>query len=333
MNRPEGRRPRAHLALPTLLFTFALAPVGCRSASKGMSPPRAADYGPPAEYDVERSGGMPASAPMAPPAPSMMESVAVGSSDSYGGGEEMFRSEDTRTAQTGGAAPPPPPPPQRPAPGGGDKKPADTGSAVAVSGPMLIYTAELTMASFEVSAQIDKIQAISRELGGFLARRDDTAITIRVPSERFEEALRRVQSLGDVLHRNVSVQDVTEEFRDSEVQLKNERAIRDRLQELLAKATKVEDSLLIERELGRVTQALADCTLRLEMAPVDPELVDIRLDGRSLYRDPRRMNGWDWGDERHLEIVFHGAVCDDVQRASGGSRLVATFGCPAPAPP
>ncbi len=89
----------------------------------------------------------------------------------------------------------------------------------------------------------------------------------------------------------------------------------------------------LERELGRVTQALADCTLRLSMPPVDPELVDIRLDGRSLYRDPRRLNGWDWGDERHLEIVFHGAVCDDVQRSSGGSRLVATFGCPAPAPP
>jgi hypothetical protein len=89
----------------------------------------------------------------------------------------------------------------------------------------------------------------------------------------------------------------------------------------------------IEAEFARVTRALADCTLRLPMPPPDPELVDIRLDGRSLYRDPRRSNGWDWGDEQHTEIVFHGGVCDDVQRASGGSRLVATFGCPAPAPP
>lgn len=120
------------------------------------------------------------------------------------------------------------------------------------------------MASFEVIAQIDKIEAISRELGGFLARRDDTSITIRVPSERFDESLRRVQALGDVLHRNVSVQDVTEEFRDTEVQLKNARAIRDRLQELLAKATKVEDSLLIERELGRVTRDLERLEGRLK---------------------------------------------------------------------
>ena len=89
----------------------------------------------------------------------------------------------------------------------------------------------------------------------------------------------------------------------------------------------------IEAEFGRVTRALADCTLRLDRPPPDPELVDIRLDGRSLYRDPRRINGWDWGDDRRLEIVFHGPVCDEVQRASGGSRLVATFGCPAPPPP
>ena len=87
------------------------------------------------------------------------------------------------------------------------------------------------------------------------------------------------------------------------------------------------------RELGAVTQALSDCTLRLESAPVDPALVDVRLDGRSLYRDVRRMNGWDWGDDTHREIVFHGPTCEEIRLASGGSRLVAAFGCPAPTPP
>ncbi len=86
-------------------------------------------------------------------------------------------------------------------------------------------------------------------------------------------------------------------------------------------------------ELGRITQALADCTLRLDSAPPDPDLVDVRLDGHSLYRDPRRMNGWDWSDDTHREIVFYGPTCDDVHGSSGGSRLAAAFGCPAPTPP
>jgi hypothetical protein len=39
---------------------------------------------------------------------------------------------------------------------------------------------------------------------------------------------------------------------DAEVRLKNARAVRDRLQQLLEKANKVEDSLAIEKELTRV---------------------------------------------------------------------------------
>src|SRR5262249_43164394 len=55
------------------------------------------------------------------------------------------------------------------------------------------------------------------------------------------------------LHRNVTAQDVTEEFRDLEVRLKSAHAVQARLTELLAKAVKVEESLAIERELDRVT--------------------------------------------------------------------------------
>jgi hypothetical protein len=117
---------------------------------------------------------------------------------------------------------------------------------------MLIYTAEITMAVFEVSGSLSQIEDLGREVGGFLSRRDDHTITIRVPAGRFDEAVKRIEKIGDVLHRNVSAQDVTEEFADLDVRLRNARAIRDRLEVLLAKSNKVEESLLIERELGRV---------------------------------------------------------------------------------
>jgi hypothetical protein len=58
--------------------------------------------------------------------------------------------------------------------------------------------------------------------------------------------------MGDVVARNVTAEDVTEEFFDLDVRLKSSRAVRDRLEQLLQKATKVEDSVLIERELTRV---------------------------------------------------------------------------------
>jgi hypothetical protein len=122
----------------------------------------------------------------------------------------------------------------------------------AVAQPMLVYTATLTMAVFEVKKSLGDVDALARELGGFLARRTDTQISIRVPVARFDDAIARLEKMGDVVTRNVTAEDVTEEFFDLEVRLKSSRAVRDRLEQLLQKAIKVEDSVLIERELTRV---------------------------------------------------------------------------------
>jgi hypothetical protein len=109
------------------------------------------------------------------------------------------------------------------------------------------------MAVFEVDASLAKLEDLARELGGFLAKRTDNSITIRVPVATFDRAVKHIEKFGDVLNRNVTAQDVTEEFRDLEIRLKNARAVRDRLEQLLAKAAKVEESVLVERELERVT--------------------------------------------------------------------------------
>lgn len=122
----------------------------------------------------------------------------------------------------------------------------------AVAQPMLVYTATMSMAVFEVKKSLSEVEGLARELGGFLAKRTDREITIRVPVARFDDAIGRLEKMGDVLARNVTAEDVTEEFFDLEVRMKSARAVRDRLELLLQKATKVEDSVLIERELTRV---------------------------------------------------------------------------------
>jgi Domain of unknown function (DUF4349) len=158
------------------------------------------------------------------------------------------------------AAPPPPPPAPPPAakpiaplsPGDPTAK-ATAGEVAAIRAPLLVYTAQISIAVFEVEASLGQVEALGRELGGFLARREDRSITIRVPAARFDEAVKRLEKVGDMLHRNVTAEDVTEEFRDLEVRLKSAHAVQERLTQLLAKATKVEESVMIERELDRVT--------------------------------------------------------------------------------
>ncbi|MBI5514430.1 MAG: VWA domain-containing protein [Deltaproteobacteria bacterium] len=87
------------------------------------------------------------------------------------------------------------------------------------------------------------------------------------------------------------------------------------------------------REFQNLTSGLIECRFRLTMAPPDPTLVDVRLGGQSLIHDTGRRDGWDWSDDTHEEILFFGQTCDTLRASSGGTRLVAAFGCPAPTPP
>ncbi|MCC6647857.1 MAG: DUF4349 domain-containing protein [Polyangiaceae bacterium] len=122
--------------------------------------------------------------------------------------------------------------------------------------PMLIYTGNLELAVLDTAAALADAEKLAAEHGGYLARRDDRSITLRVPVARFGDAVARAAALGDVVRRDVSAADVTEEFADLEVRIKNARAVRDRLEQLLAKSTTIQDSINLERELARVTSDL-----------------------------------------------------------------------------
>src|SRR5690606_31026804 len=121
----------------------------------------------------------------------------------------------------------------------------------------------LTLAVHEVESTQRAVIAVGRELGGYLAYQDDTRVTIRVPARRFEDAIDRLERVGDVVHRNVQAIDVTEEFRDLTLRLRNAEVVRDRLEALLARADKVEDALKVQAELARVTEAIEQLKGRL----------------------------------------------------------------------
>jgi hypothetical protein len=141
----------------------------------------------------------------------------------------------------------------------------DTGSEGKLAGPLLIYTANLHVAVFESKKAIDRAEQIAKGLGGYLVRRDDTSITVRVPAGKFDGALAEMLKLGDILHRDVSVRDVTAEYFDMQVRLKNAEAVRDRLQELLKKAANVTEAIQVERELARVTGEIESMKGRLKL--------------------------------------------------------------------
>lgn len=184
-----------------------------------------------------------------------------GVSEDSSGGAPSSPSEQESPQRPGIAAAPAPPPggpaANNRAPGESQRTTAPDGPA-AQAAPMLIYTADFAVrvAQERFVEVLDGVLASARERGGYLVRRDDTSIQVRVPSARFYESVTAVEGMGEVMRRNVSAEDVSEEFHDLEVRLQNLRAVRQRLEEFLRRAGTMAEALQVERELERVTQEI-----------------------------------------------------------------------------
>jgi hypothetical protein len=198
-------------------------------------------------------------------------SRAVMDGEGYSGGEAAPGAPAMEPMDAGGfgpsggmlaQAPPAPPPPSAPPPSQPDAPPSH---ATAKVQPMLIYTATFHMAVFEAAQGLDAVKKLADDLGGYLVRRDDASITIRVPAAKYLEAQTAVVKLGDVLHRDETVEDVTEQFLDVQTRLKTKRAMQERLQQLLAQAKNVEEALAVERELARITEEIESMEGRLKV--------------------------------------------------------------------
>ena len=192
-------------------------------------------------------------------APSPAKSPAMGSAHA----ERVANSDDGADKEEDAAPPPAEPaaavhpaaPAQRPAPEPAPDRDPSTALEPQRDASMIIYTARVTMAVYQVDQGLTRVERIARDQGGYLSLKRDREITIRVPRQKFEAALAAIDELGDILHRDVQAQDVTDEFVDLEIRIKNARAMQARLKALLEKAA-VKEALEIEKEMRRVTEEL-----------------------------------------------------------------------------
>jgi hypothetical protein len=171
--------------------------------------------------------------------------LALGSSCATHSAYKVSREEAAPAAQEmmgGMAAAPSVDPGTPPTPGGAQR------------GAILVYTARLNLAVFDVANTQERIITLVQSLGGFSSAQSTATLTVRVPAAKFEEVLKGLEKLGDVLQKDVTADDVTREYQELELRIKNARAVRDRLEALLAKTAKIDETLAVERELARVTQ-------------------------------------------------------------------------------
>lgn len=130
---------------------------------------------------------------------------------------------------------------------------------------MVIRNATLTMTMEDVAGHLDRIRALAAEYGGWVvssnAQRASGAnseitsatITIRVPADRFDEALIVIRAgVGSVDNETITGEDVTQQYVDLTSQLTNLTAAEEQLQVIMDEADETEDVLAVYNELVRI---------------------------------------------------------------------------------
>lgn len=136
---------------------------------------------------------------------------------------------------------------------------------------IVIKNATLTIVVDDPSASMDRISALAEEMGGFVVNANlyqsflesgvevpRASITIRVPAERLDEALQRIESESDrpPQNKNISSQDVTSDYTDLQSRLRNLEDAEAQLREIMASATKTEDVLQVYNQLVQVREQI-----------------------------------------------------------------------------
>ncbi|CAN5200523.1 DUF4349 domain-containing protein [soil metagenome] len=163
-----------------------------------------------------------------------------------------------------------------PAPDGAPTRPAQGGTqtipvpAALDPARALILTANIAMRAQDPWAVADRAQAVAVSLGGDVvglsqsgtAEQRTASLTLRVPSDRFNDALRQLRDLREVevVSSNVESKDVTDQFVDLEARLRAKHAEEQRYIALLARADKIEDILRIDQALASVRTQIEQLT-------------------------------------------------------------------------
>lgn len=122
----------------------------------------------------------------------------------------------------------------------------------AVQPRKVVYTGALKIATADVNQAVLQTQQLAEQLGGYMQKMTAETIVIRVPAPAFDQALVRLGQMGTVIAKQLTARDVTEQYEDLDIRLRNAKALLTKLHGLLQKAEDVKQALAVEREMARV---------------------------------------------------------------------------------
>ncbi len=150
--------------------------------------------------------------------------------------------------------------------------PSPTESPIQVTERKLIRNGDLSFETSDVKKTKDSVETICKEFNAYISNENQSNYgdrlqynqTIRVPSDKFDELIQRIEADAiKVESKNINTQDVTEEFIDVEARLKTKKELEERYREILKQAKTVQDIVSIESQIATVRSEIESMEGRL----------------------------------------------------------------------
>ncbi len=136
----------------------------------------------------------------------------------------------------------------------------------------LIRNGSLEFQTEEVKKTKTEIEKICKELNAYISSESENNLgerlqynqVIRVPANQFDALVARLEPLAlKIENKNISTEDVTEQFIDVEARLKTKKELEARYREILKQAKTVEEIVSIESQIANVRSEIESMEGRL----------------------------------------------------------------------
>jgi len=193
---------------------------------------------------------------------------------------------------------------------------------------IVIKNANLSIVVPEPLTAMESITEMAEEMGGFVVYSNmyktttsqglevPTAnITVRVPIEKLDQALKQIKNLVDdpdidILNEDISGQDVTSEVTDLESRLRNLEAAEEQLLKIMDNATETEDVIAVFRELTSVREEIEVIQGQVKYYRESAQLsaLSVYLQAKAAL-EPITIGGWQPSvqAQRALQALINGA--------------------------
>ncbi len=182
---------------------------------------------------------------------------------------------------------------------------------------MIIKNAKFQLTVENTDSGVDRLTGVTTDMGGYVISvrtfiengLKAATLSFAVPSDRFEETLRRVRALAiKVDDESASGEDVTDQYVDLESQLRNLQATANRIRDFLGKAQNVDEALKVNAQLADVEKQIETVKGRLNYiggrSAFSTITVDLREQRSTPTPTPTPTPG-DWRPDQTLQAAVN----------------------------